>query len=113
MFHNALSGDTEFDAHPTTCASPTDERLVRAEADIERLLLLTEALWNVIKEEHGLEDDELVRRVLEVDLRDGRIDGRVGAKPPEDCPHCNRPVSSDRRYCLYCGEPVPVKLFAR
>lgn len=119
MFHTALSsasGDlsadfTASDAH--YAANRAEDGLVRANADIERLMLITEALWNILKEQHGYADDELVRRVLEVDMRDGRIDGRVASRPPEDCPHCSRPVPSDRRYCLYCGEPVPVKLFAR
>lgn len=119
MFHEALSsvsGDLSAklaaeDAH--FAANRVEDEFVRFESDIERLLLVSEALWSILKEQHGYEDEELARRVLQIDMKDGRIDGRVASKPPEDCPHCNRPITADRRYCLYCGEPVPVKLFAR
>ncbi|MBP89049.1 MAG: hypothetical protein CMJ64_20430 [Planctomycetaceae bacterium] len=119
MFHEALSSAgndlsatlAAEDAH--YAVNRMEDQSLRMEADIERLLLLSEALWNILKEQHGYKDDELVRRVLEVDSRDGRIDGRVAHRPPEDCPHCDRPVPNGRRYCLYCGQPVPVNLFAR
>lgn len=117
MFHESLSSadlDARLAAEDAQYAvNRVEDQFGRVGVDIERLLLLTEALWSLLKEEHGYEDEELVRRVLEIDSRDGRIDGRLAAKPPEDCPHCNRPVPSERRYCLYCGEPVPVQLFAR
>lgn len=119
MFHGTLSSAgsdlnaslVAEDAHQA--GNRFEDQFGRVGADIERLLLVTEALWSLLKEQHGYDEEELVRRVLEIDSRDGRIDGRLAAKPPEDCPHCNRPVPCDRRYCLYCGEPVPVKLFAR
>lgn len=119
MFHEALSSATSTysagiaaeQAH--YAANRVEDRLVCMQADIERLLLITEGLWSILKTEHGYEDEVLVRRVLEVDLKDGKIDGKVAAQKPGDCPHCNRPLSQDRRYCLYCGEPTPVELFSR
>ena len=119
MFHDTLSSTTnDYTAglaaeHGHHTASRIEERLARAQTDIERLLLITEGLWNILKAEHGYDDEELVRRVLEVDLKDGKIDGKVATKMPGDCPHCNRPLSRDRRYCLFCGEPTPVELFSR
>ena len=119
MFHEALSSAgcdlsarlVAEDAHQAV--NRVEDQFSRVDADIERLLLLTEALWSLLKEQHGYTDEELIRRVLEIDSRDGRIDGRLAAKPPENCPHCDRPIPGERRYCLYCGEPVPVRLFAR
>ena len=119
MFHEARSSATsDYTAgfateHAHHAANRVEEQLVCMQADIERLLLITEGLWNLLKAEHGYDDEELVRRVLEVDLKDGRIDGKVAAQKPGDCPHCDRPLSRDRRYCLYCGEPTPVELFSR
>lgn len=119
MFHEALSatapsysaGVAAEQAH--AAANRVAEQIVHMQADIERLLMITEGLWTILKDEHGYEDEDLVRRVLEVDLKDGKIDGKVAARKPGDCPHCNRPLSQDRRFCLYCGEPTPVNLFAR
>ncbi|MBC8351218.1 MAG: zinc ribbon domain-containing protein [Planctomycetes bacterium] len=119
MFHEALSSATsDYSAglaaeQAQFAAHRVEDELIRMQADIERLLLITEGLWKVLKEEHGYDDDELVRRVLEVDLKDGKIDGKVASQKPGDCPHCDRPLSQDRRYCLYCGEPTPIELFSR
>ena len=119
IFHQALSSATSnytaglsADQAQRT-VDRTEQQLVRVQADIERLLLITEGLWNILKAEHGYDDEELLRRVLEVDLKDGTIDGKVAAQTPGDCPDCARPLSRDRRYCLYCGEPTPVELFSR
>ena len=118
MFYEALTsaqrdGMAPFAAERENGASRVEVQLVRAQADIERLLLITEGLWNILKAEHGYEDEELLRQVLEVDLKDGKIDGRVAVQRLGDCPGCDRPLSRNRRYCLYCGEPVPIDLFSR
>ena len=119
MFHQALSSATNDYAaevvaeHAHYAATRAEDQLVCMQTDIERLLLITEGLWNIVKEEHGYDDEDLVRRVLQVDMKDGKIDGKVAAQKPGDCPHCDRPLSQDRRFCLYCGEPTPVELFSR
>ena len=119
MFFNSMSNHHSELDHDAAALSAQDEvrrtseNADRLKADIERLLLISEALWQILKEQHGYEDEELVRRVLEIDNRDGRIDGKLAARPPGNCPHCNRPVVRNRRFCIYCGEPTPVELFAR
>lgn len=119
MFHATLSTiDADLEAMRSANEAQygvrkIEDALERVANDVERLLMITEGLWSILKEQHGYEDDELVRRILEIDNRDGRIDGKVAAHPPADCPSCNRPLSRDRRFCLYCGEPAPVELFDR
>jgi hypothetical protein len=80
--------------------------------DVDRLLMITEALWTFLKKEHGYSDEELANAVKEIDLRDGRLDGRVGKSPPKACPSCGKMNSSKQLRCLYCGQPLPVTLFA-
>lgn len=81
--------------------------------EIERLLLITESLWTILKEKHGYEDNELIRRITEVDIRDGRLDGKLASAPPEQCPHCNRTLIRKRPFCMYCGKPVAANPFDR
>ena len=81
--------------------------------DIERLMMLTEALWTLLKEAHGYTDADLIRLVAEIDARDGRIDGRVAPTPPALCPSCGRVLARKRPTCLYCGKPVIDSPFAR
>lgn len=75
------------------------------QCDVEKLFMLTEALWTILKEKHGYTDQELVRRVEEIDLRDGKLDGKV-AKVKPDCPKCGRKLMGKRPVCLYCGAEV-------
>lgn len=81
--------------------------------DIERLLMITEALWSMLREQHGYSEVELFRRISEIDLRDGRLDGRVAPSPAQPCPHCGRKMTKHRPLCLYCGKPTVADPFAR
>ncbi len=81
--------------------------------DVERLLMITEALWAILKEKFGYTDAELVNRVIEIDQRDGNIDGRVAASPPPLCPRCNRTLERKRPFCIYCGQLIARDPFER
>ena len=87
--------------------------VAQLEAQVERLLMITEALWTILKEKHGLDEQELLRQMVQIDLRDGRLDGRVAATPPEPCPKCQRTVAKRSVRCMFCGEPLMTNPFAR
>ena len=121
MFYPLLSGPASYSA---AIGAQADANAARAEAraartetelmrsDIERLLMITEALWTFLKQEHGYSDEDLAKVVSEIDLRDGRLDGKVAANPSRPCPNCGKVVSNRRPFCIYCGKPVPVNPFA-
>ncbi len=75
------------------------------QCDVEKLFMLTEALWTILKEKHGCTDAELVQRLQEIDMRDGKLDGKVTKVKP-DCPKCSRKLMGKRPVCLYCGAEV-------
>lgn len=81
--------------------------------DIERLLMITEALWGILKEKHGYQDEELANRVMAIDQRDGKLDGRVAVSPPASCPRCGRTLERKRPMCLYCGQVIARDPFER
>jgi len=72
------------------------------QARCDRLELVTHAMWTLLREKLGLRDDELVSRVRELDLTDGRLDGRY-ERPPLQCPACGRTTGRRRPTCVYCG----------
>ncbi|MFH0911348.1 MAG: hypothetical protein V1918_07600 [Planctomycetota bacterium] len=83
-------------------------------ADIERLLMTTEALWEMLKEEHGYTDEDLIKRLAEIDLRDGKIDGKVArTEAPAKCPECGRALARRRPFCIFCGTPIVAMPFDR
>jgi hypothetical protein len=82
--------------------------------DIEKLFMVTEALWEILKRHHGHSDDELVEMIEQIDLRDGKLDGKVArtAERPS-CPACGRTIMRKQVRCLYCGAAAPTKPFGR
>ena len=100
-------------------AAQSDARSAKSEVNIlrfevERLLMITEALWTILKEQHGFDDAELIDKINEIDLRDGRLDGRVAVSAePAVCPNCGRTLSKRRPVCLYCSTSVVQDPFER
>lgn len=82
-------------------------------SDVEKLYMITEALWTILKEQHGYTDDELIHRIEEIDLRDGKLDGKVAKQPSPACPKCRRTLMRNQSVCLYCGTAVSREPFER
>ena len=94
-------------------ARDAKSRLELLQADVERLLMITEALWTVLKQQHGLTDEDLAKLVADIDLRDGRLDGRVAPSAPHPCPQCGHMLGKRRPFCYFCGAAVPGDPFER
>lgn len=75
--------------------------------DIDRLMMITEALWTFMKKEHGYSDETLATAISAIDLRHSG----ANKEAQEKCPSCGRMVSAHRRLCIYCGNVIPQSLF--
>ena len=107
-------GTASATAHEAASAARQAKSQVEGlEQDVERLLMITEALWSILKEVHGYDDRELFRRVVDIDMRDGRLDGKVAKKEAPNCPHCGRKMIGAKPMCLYCGKHSIRNLFER
>ncbi|MHC4250609.1 MAG: hypothetical protein ACYS9X_15895 [Planctomycetota bacterium] len=82
-------------------------------SEVERLLMISEALWTLVKEQHGYDDEVLAERIRAIDMKDGRLDGRVARSAPAACPSCGRTLSRQRPVCMYCGSDGGQDPFAR
>jgi len=94
-------------------ARSAQTRLELLQCDVERLLLITEALWTCMKRQHGYNDEDLARLVSDIDMRDGKLDGRLALSKPHTCPYCNHILGKNRPFCYYCGKPVESEPFER
>ncbi len=116
FYGNARTYDPS--AHTAAAGARSEARRAQTKAeslelDVERLLMITEALWTIMKEEHGYSDDQLIEKVSEIDMRDGRLDGQAKTPQVLKCPNCGRTLMKHRPVCLYCGAAVAVSPFQR
>lgn len=93
-------------------ARRAQSQVAELEARCDRALLVCEALWTILRDKLGVSEDELVSRVNEIDLSDGRLDGRVRKENAVSCPSCGRTFARRFPKCIYCGQPVVHDPFA-
>jgi ribosomal protein S27AE len=92
-------------------ANDQQYRVRQLEQSIDRLLLINMAMWELMKSRTGLMESDLLRKMQEIDLRDGVADGRVTPQAAQ-CPKCGRVNSSRHKHCIYCGQPLAGGPFA-
>lgn len=118
LFHEMQQNATIASARSAATDAKSTARQSQEEINalnwkVERLLMITEALWRHLKKAENLEDSYLENLVNEIDAEDGQLDGKVSASPPVMCPNCERPTSKNLRKCIYCGTVADAGLFQR
>ena len=86
-------------------AKQTKEDAQSLRMKIDALALANQALFEILSERLGIKEQDVVRRMSEIDMRDGRKDGKMGGAPVA-CRKCGRTTNTLQKYCVYCGEPV-------
>ena len=119
MFYPSMAGGvfSSFNSIEAAAAK-TAAREAEAKADllshdIDRLLMITEAMWTLMKKQHGYTDDTLTGLIEEIDHRKVIVDGVISKDPPEPCPNCGKINLARRMSCIYCGKPILTHPFAR
>jgi len=77
------------------------ERVRELEFAMGRTTLACQALWEILRSRFGLTEAELLAKINEVDLRDGKQDGRM-TPMLISCPACGKPLNSKNSRCIYC-----------
>ena len=72
---------------------------------VQRLQLVTRALCELLSENSSVPTEAIVDRIQEIDLRDGKLDGKY-VEGVIHCSACKRPGRLSRGNCLYCGEAL-------
>ena len=81
------------------------------EGRIDTMSLAVMAMWSILQDRLGVTEADLVKRMQELDLSDGKLDGKV-AQPAGTCGSCNRVMSARYKRCIYCGgESLDVRPF--
>jgi hypothetical protein len=82
------------------------ERIERLEATLERLSLACRGMWELLREQNDIGEEELFEKVREIDLLDGIADGRLRPEP-RTCENCSRVNGHRHAACLFCGHELP------
>ncbi|MFT4175679.1 MAG: hypothetical protein QM627_03405 [Luteolibacter sp.] len=72
---------------------------------VDRLSLACQAMWELLRDHSDLTEEDIETQMLEIDARDGKIDGRI-ATQLVDCSSCGRPTNTKRLTCVMCGAPM-------
>ncbi len=86
-------------------AERLETQVSRLEKQCDALALACQAMWELLKNSSNLTEEHIQDKILEIDLRDGKADGKMTASPIQ-CKKCSRRTSPNRDTCLYCGEII-------
>ncbi len=107
----SISMAAASDAARAKGAARAAERRVRViEANLAKTLMICETLWELLRDEHGWSDQNLHKKLYEVDMRDGVLDGKNQRKAVV-CPDCGHKVSPRHPACIYCGRVIDTSVF--
>ena len=80
------------------------------EANMAKTMMLCETLWEILRDQHGMTEQDLHKKLYEIDMRDGVLDGKNQRKAAK-CPDCGHMVSSRHPACIYCGTVIDNSVF--
>ena len=99
--------DLRFDiANQETTVDSLRRQLQYSQQRLDKALLAVEALVELLAEHEIMSREDIMDRMETIDLRDGKLDGKVTAEVV-NCVACNRPISPKLTKCLYCGAERP------
>jgi hypothetical protein len=79
------------------------EAISELEEKVDRLSLLCHALFEELKRATGYSEAQLKEKMLEIDLRDGKRDGKYDPLASAKCPECGHKITKSRSNCFWCG----------
>lgn len=86
----------------------SDGNLEDLQRQVDKIALVSQALYELLKDRTGITDEDLRRKIRAVDMRDGSEDGSIKASPLR-CPKCGGAVTVGAFSCQVCGATVAPK----
>lgn len=76
------------------------------EAKLDHLALINRAMWSLLKERTELTEKDLMDRVAELDMADGKKDNKI--HDTRECYGCGKILGPKDENCIYCGLSNPI-----
>ncbi len=109
-FPPEISGDDTGQRQTADQTLRLKQEIRRLEANLAKALLISEALWEIVREKLQMQEEQLYEKIYEIDMRDGAADGKNQRKAMP-CPKCGRVVSPRYPACIYCGQAMDDSVF--
>lgn len=74
---------------------------------VAALGIACQAMFEILQSNLNVSEAMIFEKMEEIDLRDGKLDGKASAAIIV-CPQCGRNTNSSRSNCVYCGATLPV-----
>lgn len=104
MFQDLRIGDQDIKLDQAKYRSFQNEAHAHTLAEkIDQLYIMNLAALELLNE-LGVSKSQIQRKIEEIDLRDGKKDGKIAA--PNECSDCGRKISKRRSNCFYCGAKI-------
>ncbi len=86
-------------------AQQTSVETQRLRDEVHHLSIIAQAMWELLREKNGTTDDELKKKITEVEFEKAKAYTASTLK----CQKCARIVSIKSKTCLFCGEKIEHK----
>jgi hypothetical protein len=103
--NRAIAGAAKAASSAQSKASSLQEEIQVIHKRIDRLKLVCNAMWEMIRDNTSITEDDVLAKVKEIDARDGLVDGRHSPSA-SNCRNCGRTVQKGQEKCQYCGTQV-------
>jgi hypothetical protein len=104
LFQNHRISSVEQSANSAKITAQANlDGIAYMRSQIDTLTLANQAMWELLSERHGLTDHDLRKKMEEVDLRDGKLDGKLTRTEIKQCRECGHKVGKHRENCYWCG----------
>ena len=74
----------------------------------ERSLLVIQAMWEILRDNLGITDQQFLNKVSEIDIRDGVKDGRI--TPIIQCSNCGQKINRRHKTCIFCETTITERM---
>ena len=74
--------DDLWNTKPLDPNAEIGDQLRLLEQRVNKLAMVNQALWEIVSKDQGYDNDKLLAKLAEIDLRDGQLDGRVEGSHP-------------------------------
>lgn len=101
--HGKIISAASDASHALSKATTSQAGVHDVERKLDRLALLNQAIWSLVKQQTALRETDLMEEIKRLDMLDGRADGKLAET--RRCGKCGTVLTASAISCYICGAP--------